>query len=164
MGRRSRKRGGAAEPRGTTERATTAVRAPEPAAPQQPRRRARLDEAPKAPWSPFPLTELCILLALVLLVIGFLSEGDGQIRILLAGFGLVTLAAGELSLREHFAGYRSHSSLLSGIAAVVAGAPLFLLGVPQIVVIGLGVAVFAAAFGLLRAAFMRRSGGLGFRA
>jgi len=163
MGRRSRKRGGAAEPRRPSGTAAAAPAAPR-AAPQDPRRRARLEDAPKAPWSPFPLTELCILIALVLLVVGFLSEGDGQLTTLLAGFGLVTLAAGELSVREHFAGYRSHSSLLSGIAAIVAAAPLFLLGLPQIAVIAIAIAVFAGAFGLLRSAFARRSGGLGFRA
>ena len=77
MGRRSRKRGGAAEPRGTAERAA-AVRTPEIAAPQEPRRRARLDEAPKAPWSPFPLTELCIFIALVLLVAAGVVESVNE--------------------------------------------------------------------------------------
>ena len=160
MGRRSRKRGGTAAPR---QRPAGAVAAP-PAPPRTPSRRARIDEAPKAPWSPFPLTELCILLSLVLLVVGFLSEGDARTRTLLAGFGLVMLASGELSVREHFSGYRSHTTLLSGIAAVVVVVPLAFLGAPQIAVIGLAVAVFAASFGLLRSAFAQRSGGLGFRA
>ncbi len=164
MGRRSRKRGGTAAPPQPRARAGADAVAATRAAPQQPRRRARLDEAPKAPWSPFPLTELCILISLVLLVIGFVGEGDGRTATLLAGFGLVTLAAGELSVREHFSGYRSHTSLLAGICAVIAVVPLFIAGLPQIVVLAIAVAVFAGAFGLLRSAFAKRSGGLGFRA
>ena len=160
MGRRSRKRGSTDAPR----RATAAAAVPPPAPPRTPTRRARLDEAPKAPWSPFPLSELCILISLVLLVVGFLSEGDARVRTLLAGFGLVTLAAGELSVREHFAGYRSHSSLLAGIAAVAVVVPLYFTGVPRVVLLAAAVAVFAGAFGLLRNAFQQRSGGLGFRA
>ncbi|HYF26161.1 MAG TPA: hypothetical protein VD931_10525 [Baekduia sp.] len=100
----------------------------------------------------------------MLLVLGFVGGEDGRTRLLLAGFVLVSLAAGELSVREHFAGYRSHTSLLSGICAVVVVVPLALAGVPRIAALGAGVAVFAVAFGLLRSAFASRSGGLGFRA
>jgi hypothetical protein len=76
----------------------------------------------------------------------------------------VTLSAGELSLREHFAGYRSHSSLLAGICAIVAAVPVWLLPVPQPVVLAVGLIVFVAALLGFRRAFMRRSGGVGFRA
>ncbi|WP_205697262.1 hypothetical protein [Conexibacter sp. SYSU D00693] len=161
MGKRSRKRGAPGEPRPAAVAATTAPRS----APRAPSRRAKLDEAPKAPWSPFPLTELCILIALVLLVVGFLQDGDGRARIILAGVGLLTLAAGELAVREHFAGYRSHTSLLAAICGVVVALPLNLVGgIPRYAVLAVGIAVFAGAFGLLRSAFMARSGGLGFRA
>lgn len=164
MGRRSRKRG----PAGSPTTAATRERPAAPAAgrqpPRAPSRRAKLDEAPKPPWHPFPLTEICIFIALVLLVLGFVGGADARPRLLLAGFILVALAAGELSVREHFAGYRSHTSLLSGICAVFAVVPLALAGVPRIAALGVGVAVFAAAFGLLRSAFAKRSGGLGFRA
>lgn len=132
--------------------------------PRAPSRRARLDEAPKAPWAPFPLSEICILISLVLLVLGFFSEGDTRTRMLLAGFALVTLSAGELSVREHFSGYRSHTSLLSGMAAVFVVVPLAFAELPRVALLAAGVAVFAAAFGLLRNAFAQRSGGLGFRA
>jgi hypothetical protein len=81
------------------------------------------------------------------------------------GFVLVTLAGLELALREHFAGYRSHSTLLAGAAAIAVDAPLYLLtDVPQVVLPALGAGVFALVFVLARNAFRRRSGGLGFRA
>jgi hypothetical protein len=130
-----------------------------------PRRRPRLDEAPKAPWAPFPLVELCILIGIVLLVIGFVTHGHrGRVE-LAGGFTLLLLSVCELAVREHFAGYRSHSALLAGVAAVALDAILwFLTPVPQVVLLVLGIGVFAILMRTLRAAFMRRTGGRGFRA
>jgi hypothetical protein len=160
MGRRSRKRSAdapAAEP------------SPPPAVPRRapapPTRRSRLEDAPKAPWSPFPLVELTILFGIVLIALGLAGVADRSGLFLACGFALVTLAGLELSLREHFAGYRSHSTLLAGAAAIAVDIPLFFLTpLPQEVLLGLGVVVFAAAFYALRAAFRRRTGGIGFRA
>jgi hypothetical protein len=164
MGRRSRKRAGdsGVEGAGSIPRA---IRAPEARpAPATPRRRARLDEAPKAPWAPFPLVELCILIALVLIVFGFLAEGPRRQVLLACGFALVTISALELSIREHFAGYRSHTTLLAAVAAVAANIPLFFFtSLPQEVLLAVGIGVFAIAFHVLRIAFQRRAGGLGFR-
>ncbi|HEY7621241.1 MAG TPA: hypothetical protein VH834_15795 [Solirubrobacteraceae bacterium] len=156
MGRRSRKRGVVAP-------------APEPLRPRPvpatPRPRARMEEAPEAPWSPFPLSELVVFIALVLIVAGFFADGPRRAALLGCGFVLVTLAGLELALREHFAGYRSHSTLLAGAAAIAVVAPLYLLtGVPQLVLLAVGAGVFALVLVLARNAFRRRSGGLGFRA
>src|SRR3954466_12178064 len=157
MGKRSRKRSlpPAAEGGPAAEPAPPVVdRAPQTA----PTRRARLDEAPKAPWSPFPLVELCILLGLVLVVWGFVGGGDRRGVLLGCGFALVSLAALELSIREHFSGYRSHSTLLSGAAAVLVALPLFFLtSLRQEVLLGVGLVVFAAAFAGLRRVFRRRT-------
>jgi hypothetical protein len=123
-----------------------------------------MDEAPKAAWSPFPLTELCILLSIVLIVAGFVTTGDRRGVLLGGGFVVVTLAAGELAVREHFAGYRSHTILLASMCAIAAAIPVWMLAVPQELVLVAAVLVFAAAFVPLRRAFIRRSGGVGFRA
>jgi hypothetical protein len=158
MGKRSRKRGATiAPPQPTAEpaRARAAVR---------PSHRARMSEAPKAPWSPFPLTELVILLALVLLALGFLSHGDRRGVYVGIGLVLASLGGGELALREHFAGFRSHTTLLAGLAGFVVGALAVAAGAPKLAVLVVAVAVALAAFPLLRRAFKRRSGGLGFRA
>jgi hypothetical protein len=159
MGRRSRKR--SAE----TPLPAAPPSRPEPRrAPAPPTRRARLEDAPKAPWSPFPLVELTILLGIVLIALGFVGVADRRVLFLACGFALVTLAGLELSLREHFSGYRSHTTLLAGAAAIVVDIPLFFLtSLPQEVLLGLGIAVFAGAFAGLRAAFRRRTGGIGFR-
>ena len=161
MGRRSRKRATTAAP--TRDRAGAPVAPPAP--PRVPDRRARMDEAPKAPWSPFPLNELCILIALVLMIWGFFTTGDRRGVLIACGITLITLSAGELAVREHFAGFRSHSGLLAGICAILASLPLYYLtSLPQAAILAGAVAVFAGAFTFLRRAFMRRSGGLGFRA
>jgi hypothetical protein len=123
-----------------------------------------MEEAPKAPWSPFPLVELVVLIALVLIVVGFITDGPRRAALLGCGFVLVTLAGLELALREHFTGFRSHSTLLAGASAVAVDAPLYLLtGIPQLALLGIGVCVFALVLVLARNAFRRRSGGLGFR-
>jgi hypothetical protein len=177
MGRRSRKRrlpeSGAAQ-RGSRGAVREALSRPasarrDAAAPARPvasrRRRARLDEAPKPPWSPFPLVELCILIAIVLLVLGFITRGHrGQVE-LVGGFALMALSVSELAVREHFAGYRSHSTLLAGVGAGGLVAILaFFTPIPRVALLAIGVGVFGVLLRTLRAAFMRRTGGIGFRA
>ncbi|MDX6732533.1 MAG: hypothetical protein QOC54_2481 [Baekduia sp.] len=162
MGRRSRKRSSstvAPPPPPAREAPPTAP----PAAPRTATYKSRREDAPQPAWAPFPLTELVILLSIVMLGLGFLAGGDRRGVLLGGGFVLVTLSAGELSVREHFAGYRSHSSLLAGICAIVAAIPVWLLPVPQGLVLLVGVVVFVLALVGFRRAFMRRSGGVGFR-
>jgi hypothetical protein len=156
MGRRSRKRGVTAP---------DAARSTAVAPPRAPRPRARMGEAPPAPWSPFPLTELCILVALVLIALGAVDAGGRRNALLACGLALVTLAGLELALREHLAGFRSHSTLVAGACALAVTIPLALAtDVPKLVLLAVAVAVFGFAFALLRAVFRARSGGLGFRA
>jgi hypothetical protein len=135
---------------------------PRPAAPGP---RARMADAPKAPWSPFPLTELVVLLSMALIVSGVLTDGGRRGALLGCGFALVSLAGLELALREHFAGYRSHSTLLAGASAIVVDAPLFLwTGLPQVALLAIGIGVSVLVLTRLRRAFRARSGGMGFRA
>ena len=157
MGKRSRKRGATIAPPPAAEPARARAAAPAD-------RRARMDEAPKAAWAPFPLTELVILLALVMLGIGFFSKGDRQGTLIGVGVVLASLAGGELALREHFAGFRSHTILLSMLCGFVLGAVAVVLGVANGLVVVVALIGAAVAFPFLRRAFKRRSGGLGFRA
>jgi len=159
MGKRSRKRGATIAPPQPTAAEPVRARAAAPTS-----RRARMDEAPKAPWSPFPLTELVILLALVLLAVGFFSSGDRRGVLIGVGLVLASLAGGELALREHFAGFRSHTTLLAGVAGFLSGALATVLGVSKVAVLVIAIVVAIACFPFLRRAFIRRSGGLGFRA
>src|SRR5690349_13655635 len=168
MGRRSRKRAaspaGAATPRPAEAPARTATTAPAPAPPRAATYKSRREDAPKPAWAPFPLTELSILIAMILLGLGLFTHGERRGVMLVGGVVIVTLAAGELAVREHFAGYRSHSSLLAGICGLLVALPVWLLPVPQEVVLLVGVVVFVLSFLALRNAFKKRSGGVGFRA
>jgi hypothetical protein len=175
MGRRRRKQSAPAARAETTATATKPEPTSKPAPPRMPppprrpavgppSRKARMEDAPKAPWSPFPLVELTILLGLILMALGIFNVADRRGTLLICGFALVLLSGLELSLREHFAGFRSHSSLLAGASALIVVLPLyFLVPIPQPILLGVGIIVFAVVFALLRAAFRRRSGGIGFR-
>lgn len=170
MATRKKRRRNGRRPSATPPALPAVPRRPDPDAPA-PRpapsrgRRARLEEAPKAPWSPFPLVELTILGGIVLLILGLVGVASDSTTFVFCGVALVGVATLELSLREHFAGYRSHSSLLSGAAVVLVVASLaFFTDLPKLVLIGVGVVVFGVCFFLLRGAFQRRTGGLGFRA
>ncbi|HZI90773.1 MAG TPA: hypothetical protein VFD31_03985 [Thermoleophilaceae bacterium] len=181
MGRRSRKRAHAAgaspaEREGSTraerdlarrqraqrireEGVATAASKPRPG-------RTTMDDRPPPLWAPFPLTELLILAGIVLMTWGFLSggEGNGNAKIA-AGLGIASLAGLELTVREHVTGFRSHTTLLAGGAAIIVvvalglGAGLEAFGV----LLAVGVVVFAGSFYGLRELFRRRSGGLSFR-
>jgi hypothetical protein len=154
MGRRSRARRAAG--------IAPASPTPPPAAP----RPAPLsDERPKAPWHPFPLVELCVLVGIVLIVLGLIVGFDsdrGQLA-LVCGVLLASLGGLDTAVREHFNGYKSHSSVLAGLPGVIAAAALFFARAPWIAVAVGAALVFGLAFWGFRAAFRRRSGGLSFR-
>lgn len=163
MGRRSRKRGVLSDPIDGPVAPPRAPATPRPPA-RDPGHRARLDEAPRPPWHPVPLTELCILVGMIVLAAAFLGGGPTA---LLVGFGLVLVVAatGELALREHLAGYRSHSALVAGLAAIAVAAPLAaLVRPPKAVVLGVAAVVFLVALQVMRDLFRRRSGGASWRA
>lgn len=119
------------------------------------------DERPPAPWGSFPLAELTVLAGIVILVVGFVTANPTAIGV---GLVLGSLGGLELSAREHFAGYRSHTTLLAGTAFVLAvGALYFVAKLVLIACLAAGAAVFLAAFFALRRAFRRASGGLTYR-
>jgi hypothetical protein len=160
MGRRSRKRGDstrAERDAARQERAREQGPKPRPGRPS-------VHDRPTAPWGSFPLSELVIFLGIVLILWGAVKGSDSE-RFIFAGLVIASLGGGELALREHMAGYRSHSSLLAGAAAFVAVTVVALgLGPVKVwVLVVLGLGVFAATFYAMRELFKRRSGGLGFR-
>lgn len=112
----------------------------------------------------FPLVELCIFVGIVLVVWGFLEHSDRRAVLVSGGVGLICLASLELTIREHLAGYRSHTTLLAGTAAVFVMAPLWFAGVTRVAVVVAGVLVGGIVFTALRRVFVRKAGGLGFRA
>jgi hypothetical protein len=171
MGRRSRKRlsdGDASRASTRAERDAARRRRAQQAAAAadstRPRSRPR-DERPPAPWGSFPLTEIVVFLAIVFLVSAFFFHGERTKVLLAGGAALGSLGGLELTIREHFAGYRSHSTMLAAAAGVVTMVVLVLVVHPILIWIVLlaGIGVFGASFYLLREAFKKRSGGVGFR-
>jgi hypothetical protein len=119
------------------------------------------DERPPAPWGSFPLAELTVLAGIVILVVGFVTANPTAIGI---GLALGSLGGLELSVREHFAGWRSHTTLLAGTAFVLTvGVLYFLVKLVLIACLAVGAAVAVASFFALRRAFRRASGGLTYR-
>jgi hypothetical protein len=186
VGKRSRKRGATAAASASTRAERDAARrkraeaaAASEGAGRRPasaaaRRRSTADR-PAPPWGSFPLTELVVLLGLLLAVGGVLlgvEEGRGRTMF---GAGVVLGALGglEIVIRDHFAGYRSHTTLLSGVAAfvVITAAVLALREiVPSMppyaalsAALVAGGIVFALSFRQLRRTFQNRSGGLSYR-
>jgi hypothetical protein len=148
-----------------------AKQSPSPQVAERPARRPSqshrsADDRPAAPWGSFPLVELVVLIGIVLLVVGFIVAGSRGTVMIATGLALGSLAGLELAIREHFAGYRSHTLLLAGAAAIACLAALYFLA-PSSLSPGLRLGVAAAVFGLaawgLTGAFRRRSGGLAFR-
>ena len=127
-------------------------------------RAKRSDGPPTAPWGTFPLSEIVVLVGIVLLIGGFFIEPPRGPVMIGAGLVLGSLAGLELSAREHFAGYRSHTLLLAGTAgvAVLAGL-LALTKLNPGICAGAAVAVFGLCAWLLASAFRKRSGGALFR-
>jgi hypothetical protein len=118
------------------------------------RQLGREGERPESPFGGLPVSEVAILAGMVGAVIGFLNGGGAALVV-----GLIVCALGvcEITAREHFSGYRSHTALLAGIPAVAIEAGLVaLFGEPKqrglaLVVV---VPVFSILFWLLRRRFL----------
>jgi hypothetical protein len=119
------------------------------------------DERPPAPWGNAPLAELAILAGIVCLAIGIFGSHETLIGV---GVGLAAVGGMEVAIREHLAGYRSHTTLLAGfVFVVVTGVLFYVVGLVLAFALPIGALCFAVAFYLARRAFQRASGGLSFR-
>jgi len=138
--------------------AREAASQPQPAPTQ---RRRRADERPPAPWGNAPLAELVILGGIVSLAYGIIGGHETAIGL---GVALAGLGGMEVAIREHFAGYRSHTTLLAGAVFVfTVGGLYYFAGQVLAVCLPIGAAASAVVFFLARRAFQRASGGLSYR-
>lgn len=118
------------------------------------RQLGREGERPEGPFGGLPVSEVAILLGIIGAVIGFLNGGGPA---LVVGLVVCGLGVCELTAREHFSGYRSHTALLAGLPAVAIEAGLVaLVGEPKqrSLLLLVVVPVFAVLFWLLRRRFM----------
>jgi hypothetical protein len=154
--RRRRQTGAQSSPRQPSALVTDDQRA------RAPRRRA--GHRPAAPWGDFPLSEIVVFIGILLLIAGFFVAPPQGFVMIAVGLVLGSLAGLELSIREHFAGYRSHTLLLAAAVGVPIFGVLFLAtSVPTLACIAVALAAFGGSAWLFTQAFRRRSGGALFR-
>jgi hypothetical protein len=72
---------------------------------------------PKPIWAPFPLTEIGMAAGIIVIGAG-LESSDARVSSI--GALVLAVVVGELCLREHFAGFRSHTLLLAALPVVAA--------------------------------------------
>jgi hypothetical protein len=159
--------GGAAEQRPASSSRSSAGRArPRGAAQRSAQSRGFRDpqsvgERPQAPWHPLPLSELLILVGAIGTVVGLqrgLSHGGPP---LFAGLAAVVIGTGEVTLREHLSGYRSHTLILALLPTIAFHSAVVLIVAAftrtpralNIALLALDAALFAFLFKLLRARF-----------
>lgn len=114
----------------------------------------RSGERPASPFGGLPVSELAILMGLISLVFGYFDGGGPPV---VAGIVVCTLGVVEITAREHFSGYRSHTALLAAIPAVAVEAGVVALFGAQrqrVLLLVVALPVFAALFWLLRRRFL----------
>jgi hypothetical protein len=128
------------------------------------KRKAGNIDRPPPLWGSFPLTEIVIFIGVILLIAGFFTTPPQGFVMIAVGAGLASLAGLELSIREHFSAYRSHTLLLSSAIGVpVFGGLLIATKLHPAICIAAGLLAFGGAAWLFASAFRRRSGGALYR-
>ncbi|MCL2419426.1 MAG: hypothetical protein FWD04_09050 [Conexibacteraceae bacterium] len=148
--------------RGSAPRAVASTRRSERSERQQHERTAdkqagralgTVGERPLGIFGGVPVSEFAIFAGIVALVIGMINGGGPAIPV---GIIVMALGVAEVTAREHFSGFRSHTTLLAFIPAVLIEATYALfVGVPRqrILVIAPAIPVFAICYWLLRRHF-----------
>jgi hypothetical protein len=118
------------------------------------RQLGREGERPESPFGGLPISELAILAGFIGAVFG-VTQGSGPA--LIVGIIVCALGVVEVTAREHFSGYRSHTALLAAIPAVAIEAGIVaVFGEPKqrALLLVVVVPVFAGLFWPLRRRFL----------
>jgi len=110
-------------------------------------------ERPESPFGGLPVSEVLILAGAVGTVYGLVASAPIALAV---GLVACVLGVGEFTVREHFSGYRSHTTLLAaGVAIAVGIAMIALLGgsLNRGLLLGVVLPVFVVCFVLLRRRF-----------
>lgn len=76
-------------------------------------------ERPPGPFGGVPVSEIAIFAGLVGLIVWYFAARSAMT--LIVALVVLTLGVLEVTAREHFAGYRSHTTLLAAIPAIAVG-------------------------------------------
>jgi hypothetical protein len=110
-------------------------------------------ERPRGLFGDLPVSEILILLGIIGIVAGVINGGGPA---LLVGVGVCAVAVLEITAREHFSGFRSHTSLLAAVPALIVETALVaVVGVPSVPILLFLpiIPVFALGFWQLRRMF-----------
>jgi uncharacterized membrane protein HdeD (DUF308 family) len=110
-------------------------------------------ERPPGVFGGLPISELAILAGLIALVVGSVDSGGSAVDV---GIVLMALGVTEVTAREHLSGYRSHTTLLAFMPAVIVEAIYALvIGAPRqrILLLAPVIPVFVICYWLLRRHF-----------
>ena len=123
---------------------------------QAERQLGTVGERPPSPFGGVPVSEIAIFAGLVAIVVWLISGG---LPVLVVGLTVTTLGVLEITGREHFTGYRSHTTLLAAIPAIaLAIGVLSLVGINKSnrapFMIAIAAPVYAFLFWQLRKRFM----------
>jgi hypothetical protein len=123
---------------------------------QAERQLGTVGERPPSPFGGVPVSEIAIFAGLVAIVVWLIG---GELSVLVVGLTVTTFGVLEITGREHFSGYRSHTTLLAAIPAVALGiGVLTLIGLDKRdrapFLLAIAVPVYAFLFWLLRKRFM----------
>jgi hypothetical protein len=108
---------------------------------------------PANPFGGVPVSEVAIFAGAIGVLVGLTTAAAPA---LVAGIIVVTLGVAEFSAREHFSGYRAHTTLLAGIPAVGIGVAMIALvggSLNRATLLLVVVPVFVILFWLLRRRF-----------
>jgi hypothetical protein len=75
-------------------------------------------ERPPSPFGGLPVSEIAIFAGLVAIIVWLIRGGTAT---LVVGLAVTALGVVEFTAREHFSGYRSHTSLLAAIPSLAVG-------------------------------------------
>ncbi len=117
------------------------------------RQLGREGERPESPFGGLPISELAILAGFIGTVVGVINGGGPA---LIVGVIVCALGVLEVTAREHFSGYRSHTALLAALPAVgIEAAIVAAFGEPKqrALLLVVVVPVFSILFWLLRRRF-----------
>ena len=118
---------------------------------------AQTPRPPRAPWGAFPLSELTVLAAIAAALYCFVSWGQPRaIWAAGAAASLGSLAGLEVAIREHFAGFRPHTTILAATAAVAVSTVVQLAGGSLLACAVVGLVVYLAVAPVAWRAFVRR--------
>jgi hypothetical protein len=118
------------------------------------RQLGREGQRPESPFGGLPISEIAILVGIVGAVVGFLSNRE---PVVIVGVVVCALGVVEVCGREHFSGYRSHTTLLAAVPALaIETATVAAFGAPsqRFLLLVVAVPVYGILFWVLRRKFI----------